>query len=228
MIKSNKSKILFIIEFILSIPIIYFAYVYVAIINKAGYMSIPLFYALFFSLIIIIERGIYLRKIKKNMTVLLKKIDPLIDENKIDEIENLCNEYPSPIASIIKSAIEYKDYAEPKIKEVIEDIASFEIHNLNSNLDYLSMIAKISPLMGLLGTVIGLLHSFNQMVKLSGNVSAAVFAGGISEALLTTVFGLVIAIPVLVVHQHFIIKIKNIINEMEKSANLILMEIKNN
>ncbi|HPP87247.1 MAG TPA: MotA/TolQ/ExbB proton channel family protein [bacterium] len=220
------NKLLLFIEFLITIPFMYYAYQNITVLKKGGIIMIPLCYALLVGIIIFIERGLYLKVIVSNMQKLLSKVDGLMKENKIDEIKKICENYPSPVSSIINTAIDYRDCDESKIKEMIEELGYFEIHKLHINLDYLALVAKISPLLGLLGTVTGLLTSFNQMLKTSGNISATVFAGGISEALLTTIFGLSIAIPALVIHQYLSSKISNIVHQMEKTASLIVINLK--
>ncbi len=205
----------------------YYAYQKIEIMHKGGIIMIPLTYVLFFIIIIIIERALFLKKIICNSYTVIRNADSLISENKINDVSELCEKFPCPVSSIVKIAVNYKDKDEAKIKEMIEELGYFEVHQLTTNLDYMSLLAKIAPLLGLLGTVTGLLQAFNDMLKLSGNISATVFAGGISQALLTTIYGLTIAIPTLVAHQYFMVRCKNIIRQMEKTASMIVLKLKN-
>ncbi|MBP7653859.1 MotA/TolQ/ExbB proton channel family protein [Candidatus Dependentiae bacterium] len=220
------NKLLLIVEILITLPFVYYAYQKIDILHKGGIIMIPLTYVLLFIIMIIIERALFLKKIIYNSYKIIQNVDSLISENKIKEIQELCEKHPSPVSSIVKIAINYRDKDETKIKEMIEELGYFEVHQLTTNLDYMSLLAKIAPLLGLLGTVTGLLQAFNDMLKLSGNISATVFAGGISQALLTTIFGLSIAIPTLVFHQYFMVRCKNIVRQMEKTASMIVLKLK--
>ena len=220
------NKFILFFEFIITLPFMWYAFNHIPILKKGGYVMIPLSYCLLISLFIAIERVIYLKKIEFNSGKLLRKIEKSTDTNDNGLIE-ICNKYSSPSADIVKTIYNHRNKSEEKIREIIEELGSLEVHKLQMNLDYLGLFGRISPLLGLLGTVTGLLNAFNQLVKLSANISASVFAGGISEALLTTVYGLCIAIPVLVVHQYFSQIIKKIIYQMEKTASTALLIFKN-
>jgi len=221
------NKIILFIEFLITLPFMYYAFKKIEIIHKGGPVMIPLLYVLLFAIILVIERALYLKKILVNSykVTQAQNIEELISANKIKDIQALCEQYPSPVSSIIKTAVNHKDKDEQKIKEIIEELGYFETHKLTANLDYLSLLARIAPLLGLLGTVTGLLQAFNDMLKLSGNISATVFAGGISQALITTIFGLTIAIPTMVFHQYFANKSKAIVRRMERTASIIILKL---
>ncbi len=219
------NKYILFVEFLITIPFMWQAFNHIPILKKGGYVMLPLSYCLLFSIVIAVERFIFLKKIGHNSKKILKNISDSTQTNSNEDIIVYCNKYPSPTSEIIKTAISRKDQSEEKIREIIEETGSLELHKLQMNLDYLSLLERISPLLGLLGTVTGLLNAFNELVKLSANISATVFAGGIAEALLTTIYGLCIAIPALVFHQYFTQKVKNIVYQMEKSASIIIIKV---
>ncbi|MCM8800262.1 MAG: MotA/TolQ/ExbB proton channel family protein, partial [Candidatus Omnitrophica bacterium] len=133
----------------------------------------------------------------------------------------LCDEAKNPIANILKAGILKFDRSREQIKEAIEEASLYEIPILEKNLSMLATIAHISPLLGLLGTVTGMVRCFYTIqIKTSSfnPVSAADLAGGIWEALLTTVFGLMVAIPTFVAYNYLVSRLNNIILEMEKAS----------
>ncbi len=140
---------------------------------------------------------------------------------QIKEALQLCDTTKSPIAHILKAGILKHDRPRQQIKESIEDASLYEIPRLESKLSILATIAHISPLLGLLGTVTGMVRCF-QMIEVKTSsfhpVSPGDLAGGIWEALLTTVAGLVVAIPTFVVYNYLVNRINNFILEMEKAA----------
>jgi len=133
----------------------------------------------------------------------------------------LCENTKSPIAHILKAGILKYDRTRDQIKEAIEDASLYEIPRLEKNLTALATIAHVSPLLGLLGTVTGMVRAF-QVIQAKATsfhpVSPGDLAGGIWEALITTVAGLAVAIPTFVAYNYLVSRINNFILEMEKAA----------
>ena len=141
--------------------------------------------------------------------------------NKIIESIEMCNNTPGPIAHIVKAGILKHDRSKPEIKEAVEEAAQLEIPRLEKHLPILATIAHIAPLLGLLGTVTGMIRSF-QVIQMKALALAPVnpgdLAGGIWEALLATVAGLAVAIPTYVAYNYLTSQIDNLVYDMVRSA----------
>ncbi len=179
---------------------------------------------------IVIERLLYLRKIKKNDDQLLARISSAIDKGFFDEALAICENYPSPVTNLMKAGIKHKDYNEQQIQEVIKSSANLEIPKLEKYLTTLGTIANIATLLGLLGTVLGNMNAFGVIGQKSAIGNMEILATGISQALLTTAFGLIVAIPATIFYNYLTTEVNNIILSLETRANelvLILVQKKN-
>jgi len=181
----------------------------------------PILICSILALAIIVEKLLYLNRIKINTKKFLNSIFDKIGSDKIKEAISLCDSTSSPIAFILKAGILKYDATRDEIKEAMEDASLFEVPILEKNLSALATIAHISPLIGLLGTVAGMVRCFQtiQVKATSINpISPGDLAGGIWEALLTTVFGLTIAIITFVAYNFFVNRVNNFVIEMERGA----------
>ena len=181
----------------------------------------PILLCSIFALAIIIEKFWHLHGIKIDTQAFLNNILDKMKHHQIKEALEICDKTKSPISYILKTGILKYDRPRPQIKEAIEDASIYEIPKLEKNLSALATIAHISPLLGLLGTVTGMVRCFQTIQAKATSfhpVSPGDLAGGIWEALLTTVAGLVVAIPTFVVYNYLVNRINNFILEMEKAA----------
>jgi len=170
---------------------------------------------------VVIERFLQLRKARIDTDKFMSEISNLLKRNRIMEAIDMCNQTSGPISQVVKAGILKHDRSKPEIREAIEDAAVSEIPILEKNLSMLATIAHIAPLLGLLGTVTGMVRAFQvieQKATALQPVNPKDLAGGIWEALLTTVFGLCVAIPTYVAYNYFVNKVNGFIFEMEKSA----------
>jgi len=150
--------------------------------------------------------------------LLLREIHGMVNSGEITEARELCERTPGPVAHIIKAGLSRIGRDRADIKEGIEDAGLREVSRLESRLGILATVAHISPLLGLLGTVLGMIRTFQAIEKLQGAVNPSDLAGGIWEALLTTAFGLVVAIAAFVGYNYLVAKVERIVLEMETSA----------
>jgi biopolymer transport protein ExbB len=167
------------------------------------------------------ERFIYLRSIRIDTQDFLAKVLDKMKHHQIKEALQLCEGAANPVSNILKSGILKYDRPRDQIKETLQDASLYEVPKLEKHLSILATLAHIAPLLGLLGTVTGMVRCFQviQSKAAAGYpVSAGDLAGGIWEALLTTVAGLVVAIPTFVVYNYFVSRVNNFIVEMEKAA----------
>ncbi len=188
---------------------------------KGGPLMWPILLCSVLALTIIIERIWYLRKIQIDTRQFLNRILDKMKRHQIKEALEICEGRKNPISRILKVGILKYDRGREQIKEAIEDAALYEEPHLEKNMTALATIAHISPLLGLLGTVVGLVRCF-QIIQAKSTeivpVSPGDLAGGIWEALLTTVAGLIVAIPAFVAYNYLVSRISNFILEMEKAS----------
>ncbi|MDD5255030.1 MAG: MotA/TolQ/ExbB proton channel family protein [Candidatus Omnitrophica bacterium] len=181
----------------------------------------PILLCSIFAFAVILEKFWHLRRIEIDTRQFLDKILELVKHHKIKEALQFCDGTPSPIAHILKAGILKYDRTREEIKEAIEDASLYEIPKLEKNLTTLATLAHVSPLLGLLGTVTGMVRCF-QTIQMKATslhpVSPGDLAGGIWEALLTTVAGLIVAIPTFVAYNYLVTRINNFILEMEKAS----------
>jgi len=170
---------------------------------------------------IVTERVWHLRRAKIDTSGFMESIAEKLKRNKIMDAIDMCNVTPGPVAHILKAGIMKHDRPRAEIKEAIEDAGVHEVPRLEKNLSALATIAHISPLLGLLGTVTGMVRSFQvieQKAVVLMPVNPGDLAGGIWEALVTTVAGLAVAIPTYVAYNFLVSKVDGYVLEMEKSA----------
>jgi biopolymer transport protein ExbB len=184
---------------------------------KGGPVMIPLVLCSVISLGIIVERCLSLRRNRILKYDVLQRIEELLRDRKIPEASTLCKRYPSSMTRILLAAILNHDKSRQEIKEIIEDAGRQEIPVLERFLAILGTIASISVLLGLLGTVMGMIRTFDAIAAL-GYGHPEALASGISEALVATATGLTIAIPTLVLYNFFTSKADALVIEMEKNA----------
>lgn len=184
---------------------------------KGGPVMVPILLCSVISLAIIVERGLSLRRQRILRYEILQRIEELLRDRKIPEATTLCKRYPSSMTRILLAAILNHDKTRPEIKEIIEDAGRHEVPVLERYLSVLGTIASVATLLGLLGTIAGMIKTFNVIAAL-GYGHPEALAGGISEALITTAAGLGVAIPTLVVYNYFTSKVDSLVIEMEKNS----------
>jgi biopolymer transport protein ExbB len=192
---------------------------------KGGPVMAPLLLCSVISLTIIVERCLSLRRNRILRYDILQRIEELLRDRKIPEASTLCKRYPSSMTRILLAAILNHDKSRQEIKEIIEDAGRQEVPVLERYLTILGTIASIAVLLGLLGTVTGMIRTFNAIAAL-GYGHPEALASGISEALVATATGLAIAIPTLVLYNFFTSKVDSLVVEMEKNSLRILSILK--
>lgn len=173
------------------------------------------------ALAVVIERLYHLHRAKIDSDKFMESISNTVKRNRIMDAVDLCEKTPGPIAHIIKAGILKHDRSRHEVKEAIEDAGIYEVPRLEKNLGTLATIAHISPLLGLLGTVTGMVRAFQVIQEKATSlypVSPGDLAGGIWEALITTCAGLIVAIPTFVAYNYLVSRVKGVVLEMERTA----------
>jgi biopolymer transport protein ExbB len=192
--------------------------------ERGGIMIYPLVLSSLLALAIIVERLITLRRKKIIIPEIINLVEQFNSLKDIDLAKNICLRYEGPLPSIIRMGLENSELDRNEIKELIEDQGRQEIRKLQKGLGILETVAAIAPLMGLVGTVLGMIKVFG-VIKEQGVGQAAALSGGISEALLTTVTGLFIGIPALIFYNYFSHKAENFILDMEKHSGVLIKKL---
>jgi biopolymer transport protein ExbB len=183
--------------------------------RQGGILMTPLVLCSVIALAIGLERAINLRRKKIFLPQVVNLVGSLIEEGKLQLVRQICDENASPLANIIRVGIDNYNQEREEIKATIMDAGRQEVPVLEKNLLLLGTIAGISPLLGLLGTVTGMIKVF-RVISVQGVGQAGALAGGISEALITTAIGLAIAVPALVAYNYFVHKVEMLILDIEK------------
>ncbi len=189
----------------------------IEVFEKGGVLMYPIFISSLVAITIFFERMFYLKGIKTKTKRFVLRLNNLIKKGSINLAISACRKSPTPISQIMLAGLMKYGQSRKEIKEAIEDSANQEIPILEKHLSTLATIGNITPLLGLLGTVFGMIKAFN-VIAVMGVGKPEALAGGISEALLTTAFGLSIAIPTIVIYNYLSNRVDKIIREMEVSC----------
>ena len=184
---------------------------------KGGILMYPIALGSIIAVGIFLERIWVLRRRRVLPRDFLIEVEDLVMRRKRPEAINLCKRDNSSIAHVIRVGIENYSKKRDVIKEKIEEVGRREAASLERYINVIGTIASISPLLGLLGTVSGMIKSFN-IISIQGVADPASLAGGISEALITTAAGLVVAIPTYVIYRYLMNKADALILEMEENS----------
>lgn len=193
--------------------------------QKGGPIMWPILVCSLVAFVIVIERVLYLKKASVDVKKFSSQIARTVKRNRIMDGIDLCEKTPGPIANILKEGLLKHDRPRTEIREAVEDSSVHEVPLLERNLPVLATIAHITPLLGLLGTVAGMVEAFQVIQEKSTAitpVNPGDLAGGIWEALLTTVFGLCVAIPAYVAYNYLVSRVDGFVLDMEKSATDLL------
>ena len=167
---------------------------------------------------ITLERLYHFHRAKVDVPALLTRVRKLLSEGNINEAEKLCRESSGPVARILAIGLHIHTRSDKEQEKIIVRAGSRELRRLEKNLRNLGIIAHISPLLGLLGTVAGMIRAFMKIQELGGQVNAAVLAGGIWEALLTTAAGLSVAIPTVIAYHYFEGRVDDFSSQMKDAV----------
>ncbi len=167
---------------------------------------------------VFLEKLYHLYRARIDTESFMARIVKLVKNGKAAEALTLSDRTPGPVAHIVKAGISRSNRSRSEIKEAIEDAGVREVPRLEKNLVVLATIAHVSPLVGLLGTVMGMIRAFRTIERIEGLVNPSDLAGGIWEALLTTAFGLVVAILAYIAYNYLVSRVGGMVQEMENSA----------
>ncbi len=189
---------------------------------KGGPVMYPIFILSVVGLAIAIERWKIIRKKKGNIKEFLKKIKPLLMENNISDAIDICKTENTSIAKVTRLILENEDITNrDSLEKAAENAIISEMPELERRIGILGIIATIEPLLGLLGTVTGMIKAFFVISNISMS-DPAQLANGIAEALYTTAAGLIVGIPAIAVYNYLMIKVEAISLDMEQTAGKVI------
>ena len=188
------------------------------LIGKGGVIMWPIFACSILALAISIERFYSLRRFSIDTREFMDVIRTALRRHRVQEAAQICDEADAPIARIIKAGLLKYNRSKEDIRDAIQDAGQLEIPRLERYMSGLATCASIAPLLGLLGTIQGMIRCFATIEHKQGQVNPSDLAGGIANALVTTFAGLTVAIPTLVVYNYLVARVNNMVLEMEISS----------
>ena len=191
---------------------------------RGGIMMYPLFLASVLALAIVINKFQILSRARTGKSELMAKIKELVNQEMVEQAVALCENSKGPVASILKAGLTEYGKGQKAMEDAFEAQASEEVPLVESYLPVLATIAAVSTLMGFTGTVIGMIRAFDSIAAASAT-SPAIVASGISEALITTATGLLIAIPTLLFYRYFVHRVDRLVSEIERYCKGLIKNI---
>ena len=201
----------------------------IAFLSKGGILVIPIILCSVISVTLIGERLYRFHTSRVKDPMFLDKIKYLIKNDKGKEALHQCRQAKSPIGNILAKGIEKSHYSGccknlTELEKSLSHAGQQELRELDRYLPTLATIANIAPLLGLFGTVTGMIKAFMVIQELGGKVNASVLAGGIWEAMLTTALGLAVALPTVIAYNYLVGKVEKFSHEMQDSS-MELLEV---
>jgi len=186
--------------------------------QRGGPLMVVLFVCSVVALGVFIERMFYYKRSRMNVSEYLAGVLALVRRQSYREAIVRCEEGHGPIVSVVRTAIYKRHLAPGELREVVREIAQLEIPHLEANLSLLATIGYVAPLLGLLGTVTGMIEAFVQINRTSGTASVGDLSQGIYLALITSAAGLVVAIPCYLAHNFLVAQVHSIVADMERAG----------
>ena len=172
---------------------------------------------LILGLAIAIERIIYLNLATTNSKKLIEGVESAISSGGVNEAKELCRNTRGPVASIFYQGLDRANEGIESAEKAVISYGGVQMGQLEKNVSWISLFIALAPMLGFMGTVIGMIQAFDK-IEAAGDMQPSLVAGGIKVALLTTVFGLIVAIILQVFYNYIIAKIDSIVNDMEDSS----------
>jgi biopolymer transport protein ExbB len=171
---------------------------------------------------VFIERFLHCHRAQINSTEFLNGIRTVLKRNNLVEALSICDATPGPIARLVKTAIVNRDQGRERVREALEEAGSAEVPRLERKLSLLATIAQLSPLIGLLGTMLGFIHTFSRMQESGLNAHIGQLSSGIWQALVCAAAGLAVSIPAHAAYNYLVSRVNSIVLDMERSATEIV------
>lgn len=172
---------------------------------------------LILGLALIIERIVYLNLATTNTKKLLEKVDSALKSGGLEAAKEVCRNTRGPVASIFYQGLDRAEDGVDMAEKAVVSYGGVQMGLLEKGMSWIALFIALAPMLGFMGTVVGMIQAFDAIAS-AGTISATVVAGGIKVALLTTVFGLVVAIILQVFYNYLLSKIDGLVNNMEDAS----------
>ena len=189
---------------------------------KGGFLMWPIFLCSVMTVCIALERFYVLHRARPRTPNLFARVKNLVKEDKIEEALKLCESSPDPVAHILAIGLHIRQRSLEEKERMLSRTGSRLIRGLEKHLRGLAIIGNTAPLLGLLGTVTGMIKAFIKIQEAGGQADTALLAGGIWEALLTTAAGLSVAIIALVIYHYFEGRVDSLAVQMKDTASEVI------
>jgi len=189
--------------------------------DKGGPIMWPLLLLSVLGVTVAIWRWMALRAATQNIGPFVSSLRERLLAGDVEAAIQTCDEHPGPVSNIVRAGLVKFGRTKDEVELSLQDASAHELATLERGLPVLATIAMIAPLLGFLGTVTGMINSFDALAAVGLNNPAAV-ASGISQALITTAAGLMIAIPIQMAYNYFLTRVNGTVRSMESAANLVL------
>lgn len=191
---------------------------------RGGIFMWPLLFFMFFGLVIAFERFWTLSRAHVDTKSFFTQVQEALKKGGPDAAAEVCSNTRGPVASVLHAGLLRLDRGIDHVEKAIGEAGAVEMAFLEKGMVWLSTVTNVAPLIGFLGTVSGMINSF-EAIAAAGDVEPSIVAAGISEALITTAAGLIIAIPIQSFHNFFVSKIDKIIIDMQESSTQFIEEL---
>lgn len=185
---------------------------------KGGIVMYPILLSSIIAFVVIIERFMVLRRANTDTGQFMLRLRSVLQRNDILAGVNFCAKTQAPVANILRKGLTMFPEGHERVREGIESAGKEEAFKLEHRLGILASVAGLAPLMGFLGTVMGMIGAFRTVEQLGGAVNPSDLAGGIWEALITTAFGLTVGIISYGFYNYFVTRTGRLVNEMEMTS----------
>jgi biopolymer transport protein ExbB len=185
---------------------------------KGGWMMIPIVACSFVAIYIFVERILTINKANQSPEQFMGRIKEMVQRGDINGAKMLCSQFDSPISRMIEKGVARIGSPLKTIEASIENVAKLELFKLEKNLSILATVSGAAPMMGFLGTVIGMVSAFIAIAQEEGSVSPKLLSNGIYTAMITTVAGLVVGILAYLSYNYLVTRVSKVVHKMEYSA----------
>src|SRR5881227_230788 len=173
-------------------------------------------------IVVFIERFLHCHRAQINSLEFLNGVRTVLKRDNVVEALSICDATPGPVARLVKTAILNRDHGRERVREALEEAGLAEVPRLEEKLNLLATIAQLAPLLGLLGTVLGFIQTFNLMQKEGLYAHVSQLSSGVWQALVCAAAGLAVAIPAHAGYNYLVSRVNSIVLDMERAATEIV------
>lgn len=185
---------------------------------KGGFMMIPIFLLCVLAIYLFIERLLIINKANEDPNEFMKKVKELVGRGDVNGAKSLCSQNGTPVARMIEKGIARIGSPLKNIETSIENVGKIEVFKLEKNLFILATIAGAAPMMGFLGTVIGMVKAFMAISEEEGSVSPKLLSSGIYTAMITTVAGMIVGLLAYLAYNYLVSRVQKVVHKMEYTS----------